>query len=187
MCRMNMHEGQPHIFISWYQTAITQSTDVEERMSVIKLLGNLFAHEDSNLIAEHRSLWNSYLGRYGSFQLVRLMWRNLCQGNTLADTAEIPGLGAVTNRAANATNIVALATKSSMAVAKLWPHFTQTWSPGECSTPEYGFLLCSHLDFESAVAAQHDSRAIFHSFLVFVLWEFQFYMWWASSDVLSLI
>lgn len=40
-----------------------QSEDVEERLSVTELLGQMFSEQDSELATQNKALWNSYLGR----------------------------------------------------------------------------------------------------------------------------
>ncbi|KAJ7363327.1 Sister chromatid cohesion protein PDS5 A [Desmophyllum pertusum] len=41
-----------------------KSIEVEERLSVTKLLGQMFSEQDSELATQHKPLWNSYLGRF---------------------------------------------------------------------------------------------------------------------------
>lgn len=41
-----------------------KSEDVEERLSVTELLGQMFSEQDSELATQNKALWNSYLGRF---------------------------------------------------------------------------------------------------------------------------
>jgi hypothetical protein len=41
-----------------------QSTDVEERLEVTKLLAQMFSDPESELATQNRPLWNCYIGRY---------------------------------------------------------------------------------------------------------------------------
>ncbi|KAL9973177.1 hypothetical protein ACROYT_G019595 [Oculina patagonica] len=41
-----------------------KSVEVEERLAVTKLLGQMFSEQDSELATQNKPLWNSYLGRF---------------------------------------------------------------------------------------------------------------------------
>lgn len=43
--------------------SVLQSVEVEERLAVTKLLGQMFSEQDSELATQNKPLWNSYLGR----------------------------------------------------------------------------------------------------------------------------
>ena len=47
-----------------FTKCVLQSVDLEERLAVTKLLGQMFSEKDSELATQNKPLWNSYLGRY---------------------------------------------------------------------------------------------------------------------------
>ena len=53
--------NQPGMFL--FTKRVLQSVDLEERLAVTKLLGQMFSEKDSELATQNKPLWNSYLGR----------------------------------------------------------------------------------------------------------------------------
>ena len=52
---------KPEMFL--FTKSVLQSVEVEERLAVTKLLGQMFSEKDSELATQNKPLWNSYLGR----------------------------------------------------------------------------------------------------------------------------
>ena len=46
-----------------FHKSVFQTEDVEERLSAVKLLGQMFTEKGSELATQNKQLWNSYLGR----------------------------------------------------------------------------------------------------------------------------
>jgi len=50
-----------HVLV--FDKFVFQSEEVEERLSVVELLGQMFSEQGSELATQNKQLWNSYLGR----------------------------------------------------------------------------------------------------------------------------
>lgn len=60
---VNENEENNHPGMFLFTKSVLQNVDVEERLAVTKLLGQMFSEKDSELATQNKPLWNSYLGR----------------------------------------------------------------------------------------------------------------------------
>lgn len=51
------------IIIDIFSSSLLQTEDVDERLAAVKLLGQMFTEQGSELATQNKQLWNSYLGR----------------------------------------------------------------------------------------------------------------------------
>lgn len=60
---VNENEENNHPGMFLFTKSVLQNVDVEERLAVTRLLGQMFSEKDSELATQNKPLWNSYLGR----------------------------------------------------------------------------------------------------------------------------